>query len=104
MGNRFDGYVIVTAPGAQLASGVASASANIPVCSSGEVPRYIRIAATVAASVRLGPAGGATATAADTQVQPGDAIVMAVPLGYTKFAVIQVVAAGLVQVSPLENM
>lgn len=103
MGNRFDDFVTVTTVGANITSGAASAQVAIPNCSSGEKPRYIRVAATAAASVRLGKTT-ATATVADTQVQPGDAITMQVPLGYDVIAVIQVSAAGVVQISPLENM
>lgn len=96
-------FITVVAPGIQQASGAASVAVNIPACSSGELPRYIRVAATAAACVRLG-ATTATATAGDTQVQPGDSTILRVPSGYTKIAVIQVTAAGLVQVSPLEDM
>ena len=103
MSNRFDGYSTILAAGAQLASGAASASANIPVCLSGEIPRFIRVSATASAGVRLGVVG-VVATAADSMVQPGDALTLQVPSGVTKFAVIQVTAGGLVQVSPLENM
>ena len=95
--------VTVTKTGVQQASGAASAGGALPAMSSGEVPRYIRVAATVAACIRIG-AGAQTAVATDLQVQPGDAVIMAVPSGYTNFAVIQVSAGGLVQISPLENM
>ena len=104
MGNRFDGYVTVLAPGVQQATGASSSGAiSIPVCLSGELPRYIRVAATAAACIRLGVAGVA-ATGGDMQIQPGDSQLMEVPLGVTKFAVIQVSTGGQVQVSPLENM
>lgn len=104
MGQRFDLAVVVTATGATITTAAGSASVNIPFASSGEVPRYIRIASTSAACVRMGPIAGATATLADTQIQPGDALIMAVPLGYTKIAAIMVSAAGSLQISPLENM
>jgi hypothetical protein len=95
-------FVTVQAVGKQQASGAVSAGAVIPVMSSGELPRYIRVAATAAACIKLGPAAVA-ATVNDTQVQPGDALIMTVN-GCTNFAVIQVSAGGLVQISPLENM
>jgi hypothetical protein len=47
---------------------------------------------------------GLAATIADTQIQPGDALIMHVPGGYTDISAIQVAAAGTVQISPLENM
>ena len=97
------GYITVTATGVSQASGAASAGGTLPNCSSGEKPRYIRVAATAAACFRMG-AGAQTAVATDLQVQPGDAVILQVPTGVTNFAVIQVAAAGVVQISPLENM
>lgn len=103
MSQNFDGgYVTVLAAGKQQASGAVSAGSTIPLTQSGEIPRYIRVAATAAACIRLGSAG-VVATANDTQVQPGDALIMAT--GFSpNFAVIQVSAGGLVQISPLENI
>jgi hypothetical protein len=97
------GYITVTATGVSQASGAASAGGTLPSCSSGEKPRFIRVAATAPACFRMG-AGAQTAVATDLQVQPGDAVILQVPTGVTNFAVIQVAAAGVVQVSPLENM
>jgi hypothetical protein len=88
--------------GISIATTGTSASATLPNDSAGNVPRYIRIAATQPACVRLGN-GTVTAVTTDLQVQPGDAVVLAV-CGYTKIAAIQVASAGVVQVSPLENM
>jgi hypothetical protein len=45
---------------------------------------------------------GATAVAGDILIQPGDSVVLAVA-GAPTIAAIQVSAAGLVQVSPLED-
>lgn len=98
-----DDFVTITALGAVIATSAASANVTLPNMSSGEKPRYVRVAATVAASVRLGVAGVA-ATTSDTQIQPGDAVIMQVPSGITTIAAIQVSAAGVVQISPLENM
>lgn len=95
-------FITVMATGVSQASGASSIAVAIPPCLSGELPRYIRVAATVAACVKLGVTP--VATTGDTQVQPGDSVVMRVPSGVTKFAVIQVAAAGVVQVSPLEDM
>lgn len=103
MGNVYNaGFVTVLAAGAQQASGAASARLAIPTNFSGALPRYVRVAATAAACIRLGNSS-VVATAADTQVQPGDALIMAVS-ECTHFAVIQVSTGGLVQVSPLENL
>jgi hypothetical protein len=97
------GYITVTVTGIALASSAASASGAIPFMSSGERPRFIRIAATQPACVRIG-AGAQTAVTTDLQVQPGDAVILQVPSGVTTIAVIQVTVGGVVQVSPLENM
>lgn len=102
MGNRFSGSPItVTSTGIQLTTSAVSANGSIPLDSAGNVPRYIRVAATVAACVRIGT-GTPVAVTTDMQVQPGDAVIMSTN-GMTKIAAIQVSAAGVVQVSPLEN-
>lgn len=96
------GYVTVNATGIQMASGAASSSATIPNDSSGNIPNYIRVAATAPACIKLGKTT-ATATTGDLQVQPGDAVILQVPRGIDKIACIQVSAAGLVQISPMDN-
>ena len=96
------GFVTVTVTGATIATTGTSASVSIPNDSSGNKPNYIRVAATAPACVRLGKTS-ATAVTTDIQVQPGDAVILAVPKGYDIVAAIQVAAAGVVQVSPLEN-
>jgi hypothetical protein len=101
MGQRFDLSVTIVAPGITITTSGVSSQVNIPSASSTELPRYIRVAATSAACVRLGT--NPVATANDTQVQPGDALILHVPTGVTKIAAIQVSAAGAVQISPLEN-
>jgi hypothetical protein len=93
----------VTKTGASVTTGAASAGSTIPTASSGEAPRYIRVAASAAAYFRIG-VGAQTALATDLQVQPGDAVILHVPSGVTHFAALQVAASGVVQVSPLENM
>lgn len=102
MSQTFEGGMIITATGASIATSGTSASANIPNNSAGEKPRWIRIAASAAACVRIGKSPQ-TAVTTDMQVQPGDAVVIAVPSGVDTIAAIQVSAAGVVQVSPLEN-
>jgi hypothetical protein len=96
------GFITVTVTGVSIATSAVSALATIPNMSSGELPRFIRIAATAAACIRLGKTT-ATAVATDLQVQPGDAVIVSVN-GYDRIAAIQVSAPGVVQVSALENM
>jgi aspartate/methionine/tyrosine aminotransferase len=97
-----DDFFTVTATGVSIASGLVSAGSALPVASSGEIPRYVRIAASLAACVRIG-VGAQTAVATDLLVQPGDAVILAVPRGCTHVAAIQLAAAGVVIVSPLED-
>ena len=93
----------VTKTGASVTTGAASTGSTIPTASSGEAPRYIRVAASAAAYFRIG-VGAQTAVSTDLQVQPGDAVILHVPSGVTHFAALQVAGPGVVQVSPLENM
>ncbi|MES2187957.1 MAG: hypothetical protein V4505_25625 [Pseudomonadota bacterium] len=97
-----DDFVTVTATGILLTTSGASAGGALPVASSGEIPRYVRVAATAAATVRMG-VGAQTALTTDMLVQPGDAQIMVVPRGVTHMAALQVTAPGVVQVSPLED-
>jgi hypothetical protein len=95
-------YITVTTTGVSITTGAASSGGALPNASSGEVPRYVRIAASVAACVRIG-VGAQTAVATDMLVQPGDAVVLAVPRGCTHVAAIQLSAAGIVIVTPVED-
>lgn len=103
MANTFENSITVVKTGVSQASGVLSAGAAIPTAQSGEIPRYIRVAATAAACIRIG-AGAQTAVATDLMVQPGDAVILSVPSGLNNFAVIQVSVAGIVIITPMENM
>lgn len=95
-------FISVAKTGIQLVTSAASNDSALPLDSGGGVPRYIRVAATAAACVRLGK-GAQTAVVTDLQVQPGDAVVIATQ-GADHIAAIQVAAAGVVQVSPLEQL
>ena len=101
MSKTYEVAIHVAVTGASITTGAASAGTTIPNNAAGEKPRYIRVAATAAACVRIG-IGAQTAVATDLMIQPGDAVVMAVS-GATHIAAIQVAAAGVVQVSPMEN-
>lgn len=104
MAQIFSGAPItVTKTGASVTTSGTSSGSTIPAASSGEAPRYIRVAASAAAYFRMG-VGAQTAVNTDLQVQPGDAVILHVPSGVTHFAALQVAGAGVVQVSPLENM
>lgn len=92
----------ITNTGVALTTGVASVAGTIPNNSAGVSAKYIRIVATAAAYVRIGT-GAQTAVPTDMIVQPGDAVIMAT-LGCTGCAALQVTAAGVVQISPLEDI
>lgn len=93
--------VTVLATGSTITTSGTSASVTIPNTASGTLPKYVRVAATVAAYVKLDKTS-ATAAAGDVLVQPGDAVVLVVG-NCDKIAAIQVTAAGVVQVSPVED-
>lgn len=88
--------------GINITTGAVSAGAALPVDGSNAVSRYVRVAASAACYVRLGQGSIPTAVSTDLLVQPGDAVILAVQ-GKTHIAAIQVAAAGVCQVSPLEN-
>lgn len=74
-----DDSITVVATGATITTGATSVRAAIPRAQSGEYPRYIRVSATVAASVRLGTqatALTATPVAAGTDYIPTDTITL----------------------------
>jgi len=88
--------------GATITTSGTSASVAIPSTTGGNTPpKYVRLAATAACYVKLGQSG-VTAVAGDLLVQPGDATIVAVA-GSTNIAALQVSAAGVLQISPLEE-
>lgn len=97
------GFLTVLAGGATITTGAASASTPIPVASDGNRPRFIRVAARNECYVRLGTSG-VTAAATDLLVQPADSAILHVPNGITHVAAIQGTAAGVLSISPLENI
>jgi voltage-gated potassium channel Kch len=101
MSNTFENAITVTSTGVSITTSGVSASATIPFDMGNAVPKYIRVAATAAAYVRIGN-GTPTAVTTDLLVQPGDAVILAV-CGLKSISAIQVTAAGVVQVSPVEN-
>lgn len=88
--------------GVNIATSGVSAGATLATDTSGAVAKHIRIAASAAAYVRIG-VGAQTAVNTDMMVQPGDAVIIATN-GSTHVAALQVAAAGVVQVSPVEGM
>lgn len=88
--------------GVSITTSGASAGTALATSSSGGVAQYVRIAASVAAYVRLG-VGAQTAVNTDMMIAPGEAIVVATN-GATHAAALQVAAAGVVQISPVEGL
>jgi hypothetical protein len=99
---NMDDSVTIIKTGVILTAGGTSVNAAIPTAQSGEIPRYIRLAATTSIYVKLGIAGVA-AVAGDFMVQPGDATIVVVPQGITTIACLQAATGGILQVSPLED-
>lgn len=91
----------VSATGLSITTGAASAGGALPVGASGLVTRYVRVSASVAACVRVGN-GAQTAVATDMLVQPGDAVLLNC-IRCTHIAAIQLAAAGIVIVTPVED-
>lgn len=102
MAQIFLGNPVVTAVGFSAATGAASARSAIPNDSSGNPPNYVRVAARNECYIKFGTVT-VTATANDILIQPGDSQILGVPKGITHIAYIQGVAAGQVNVVPLEN-
>jgi hypothetical protein len=97
-----DAITVARSTGVNLTTSGVSASATIPLDTVGNKPRYIRISASFAAYVRLDKTT-ATAVNTDMMVQPGDAVIVQVGQ-YDKVAALQVAAAGVVQVSALDDV
>jgi hypothetical protein len=95
-------YLTITTTGANIATGATSSRIPIPPAQSGEIPRYVRVVATVACHVKIGTSTVA-AVAGDLLVQPADSVTLAVPRGVTHVAAIQDTAAGTVNIVPLED-
>lgn len=96
-------FITITKTGVQQVTSGVSAGGLLPTDSAGNVPRYIRVAATAPACFRMGK-GAQVAVPTDLQIQPGDSEVLHVPQGVDQYAVIQVSGPGVVQISPLENL
>jgi len=92
--------ITVVRTGGTIATSGTSARIALPVDASGVVPKYVRLSATAACYVKLGDSG-VTAAAGDLLIQPADALVVRA-IGMTHVAAIQVAAAGVMQVSPIE--
>ena len=92
----------IFATGINIATSATSAGSALPLSSSGGVPRFVRISSSAAAYVRIGT-GAQTAVTTDMLVVPSDAVIVATN-GCTHAAAIQQAAAGVVQISPVEDI
>ena len=92
----------IFATGINIATGIASVGATIPLNLDGSVPLYVRITASIAACVRVG-IGAQTAVATDAVVQPGEALILFTNR-VTHIAAIQQTAIGTMQISPCEGI
>lgn len=97
-----DDAVTIVKTGSIISVTGTSARVAIPTASDGNVPRYIRVAASAACYIKLGDSG-VTAVAGDALVQPADALILSTN-GLSHIAAIQVAAGGTAQISPLEGI
>ena len=97
--NRHDIYQ-VSQTGASTALGAASAGGTLPTNSAGNTARYVRMATTTGAYVRVGN-GAQTAVNTDLLVLPGQAIVLDCS-GCTHYAGLQAATGGVLVVTPVE--
>jgi hypothetical protein len=92
----------VFATGATITTSGSSSRVALPTAANGVSVRYVRVAAINPCFVKVGDSS-VTAASGDLLVQPADAVLLNVN-GATHIAAIQQAAAGLVQISPVENM
>jgi hypothetical protein len=92
----------INATGINVATSGVSAGGAIPVDSGGTVPRLIRVSVTTATYVRVGT-GAQTAVSTDMMVHPAESVIVPT-LGRTHIAGLQVTSAGVMQVSPVEDV
>ena len=103
MSNTYEGGpMVITTVGVSAATGAASARSAIPVCSDGQLPRYVRVAARSECYAKIGTST-VTATTNDILIQPADSVILHIPMGITHIAYIQGVSAGQINIVPLEN-
>lgn len=92
----------ILATGVNITTSGVSAGATLPLNTAGVAPSFIRVAATAAAYIRIGT-GAQTAVNTDMMLSPGEAVVLSTGKN-THIAALQVTAAGVVQVSPVEDV
>jgi hypothetical protein len=92
----------MAASGANITTGAASARIAIPVASGSRKPNFVRVCASVAAYIKPGDST-VTAAAGDMLLNPETPVVLRVG-GFTHIAGIQLSAAGVVNVVPLEDI
>lgn len=92
----------INATGINVAISGTSNGSALPNDSSGQLPDYVRISVSAAAYVRLG-ADAQTAVSTDMMVHPAESVIVPT-LGRTHIAGLQVTAAGVMQVSPVEDV
>lgn len=96
------GFITVSRVGVSAATGATSTRSAIPVDGSGNIPNYVRIAARNECYAKIGD-GAVVATTNDILVQNADSVILRVGRGDTHIAYIQGVAAGQINIVPLDN-
>lgn len=97
-----DDAIQIQAAGATLTTSGTSTNAAIPNTASGTKPKYVRIQSTAFCFVKFG-AAGVTATSSDILLSPNESEIYKVS-GNAFIAVIQQASAGLLNITPLEDV
>lgn len=92
----------IQAAGVSITTSGTSASQTLPNNASSLKPNYVRVQVTAFAYIKFGVSGVA-ATTTDILMSPNEPEVFAIS-GNTHIAAIQQAAAGVVNVTPLENV
>lgn len=92
----------IATSGVTITTSAVSANASIPPNSSGTAPNYVRVQTTNYAFIKFGAAGVA-ATSNDVLISPNEPEVFSVN-GFVSIAAIQQAAAGVVNITPLDNV
>jgi hypothetical protein len=97
------GAVGIAAAGANITTGGTTARIAIPTTSAGTPPRFVRVAVSASAYVRLGDSAVEAAAGTAALVTPDCPLILRAG-GFTHIAAIQLSGAGVANVCPLEDV
>lgn len=97
-------FVTVVSDSLNITASTTSATFALPVAADGNRPRYVRVAATAQAWIKIGTPTVSVTLANGMLTQNADANVLHIPSGVTHIAAITQTGTAIVSISPLENM